>query len=460
MILVAVACAVREHWVRLAGDQPATHRFLRRWAFRGIVLPSALWAFANLGLFQRFPAIVPDIAAAHASPDHPAWAPLWMSWTITGAGFIAIAWSAVTYTWMALIIARRAGAEPECRLTALLVGLPMLVLAFLIAFIGGWPLLPVALFTFVFPLVHCTINRAEKPAAVTAYGRAEGQIKFGKYEDAELEVISQLEKKENDFKGWMLLAELYATKYRRLDDAAQVIVDLCNDPTIQEIEISLACHKLADWQLEIGQNPVAARAAIELIIQRLPGTHAAQMAEARLKQMPRTRDDFLDQKKPRAIRLPSLRENAETNPHQNAPDPADKRAATLEANRLTARLQDDPNDLNARERLAILLAERLSHVNLGIDQLRLMLKLPEVPPERAGKWLAQIAEWERHLKKNEKAFRSILAEIIRDYPQTSFAMSARRQLELLEQDAFEKANATAAATPSPIRLKVQLDENT
>src|SRR5205814_955062 len=104
---------------------------------------------------------------------------------------------------------------------------PMFVLAAGLAFLGGWTYLPIALVSLFFPIVHCTMYQAEKPEPVPTYGRAEGQLKFGKFEDAELEVISQLEKKENDFKGWLMLAELYATKYHRLDDAAQVVLDLC-----------------------------------------------------------------------------------------------------------------------------------------------------------------------------------------------------------------------------------------
>jgi hypothetical protein len=376
---------------------------------------------------------------------------VWITWTVNGAAFIALAWSGITYAWMALLIARRAGRETECMVTAALVGVPMFLLAGVLAFAGGWIYFPMALTILFLPLVHCTVNQAEKPMPIPMYGRAVSQVKFGKYADAELEVISQLEKKENDFQGWMMLAELYATKYRRLEDAAQVVVDLCNDPAVQAVEISLACHKLADWQLEIGNNPQAARASMDLLIQRLPGTHIAEMAKLRLKQLPRTREDLLEKKQPRAIRLPALRERAgDVRP---ANDAVTKREATLEANRLSARLHDDPNNLELRERLAIILAEKLGQVNLGIEQLRLMIKLPEAHGERAAKWLGQIAEWEHRLNKNDAKFQAILGEIIRNYPRTSYAVAARRQLDLLEQEALAKSTVTMQQPkPTAIRL--------
>jgi hypothetical protein len=278
-----------------------------------------------------------------------------------------------------------------------------------------------------------------------------GKINFGKYEDAEVEVINQLEKKANDFHGWMLLAELYATKYHRLDDAAQVVIDLCRDPTISEVEASLACNKLADWQLEICMNPPAARAALDLLIQRAPGSHVAQMAELRLKTMPRTREDFLDQKKPKSIRLPALREHSAMHAEQPA---ISKHEASLEANRLSDRLRYDPNDFDARERLAILLAENLGQANAGIEQLRLMINMPQTSGERAAKWLAQIASWERHLNKNEQRFRAILNEIIRLYPSATHAVAARRQLQLIADEEYQKTIVPQAPPPA-ITIRVE-----
>ena len=450
LILVVVAIAVREHWNRLDNNEPQWERLLHKWFLQGFVVPSALWAIINLGISNSFPALVPKLAYLQANDK--IWWNLWVKAVIEGSGFIALVWASITYVWLMFRTIQGVEDQGEFRKKLVRIGIPMFLLALLIVHRSSWALFPIGILAVFMPLVHLCNDHKEKPEPHVSYASAIGKINFGKYEDAEVEVIRQLEKKENDFQGWMMLAELYACKYKRLEDAAQVVVDLCNDPSVLPVEISLACNKLADWHLQIGENPAAARAALDLLIKSLPGTHFAEMARVRLRQIPRTQEDYIDQKKPRPIRLPSLREHFDE-PQTDEKRFADKRDATLEANRLTARLQDDPNDFNTRERLAILLAEQLGHVKLAMEQLRLIIKMPDNPPESRARWLSHIANWERRINKNEAGFKAILNEIIRDFPLTSQAYSARRQLQLLEYEALEKVHPRPAPPPL-VRLKV------
>jgi hypothetical protein len=165
--------------------------------------------------------------------------------------------------------------------------------------------------------------------------------------------------------------------------------------------------------------------------------------------MPRTHEDLMDHRKPKSIRLPALREHFDA----PVPDAQSKHEASLEANRLSDRLRDAPNNFEARERLAILLAEKLGQVNLGIEQLRLMINMPEAMGETAAKWLAQIANWERHLNKNEAKFRALLNEIIRLYPSTTCALAARRQLQLIEDEQLQKTIPSEKPVLPSIRLE-------
>ena len=449
-ILIAIACCVREHWNRLGDDDPQWDALLRKWFIQGVAVPFGVWGIINLGISNHFPAMVPKLAIAQAA--HNTWWHYWVGAMINGGAFIVICWGAITYLWMIFAIARKAGNSPELRMAVVTVGIPMFLLALIISFQPSWSILPSAVLVVLMPLVHRALYVVEAPPPTPMYGAAQGKINFGKYEDAEIEVINQLEKKDNDFNGWMLLAELYATKYRRLDDAAKVVVDICRDPTVSEVQASVACNKLADWQLEIGSNPQAARAALNLLIQRAPGSHVAHMAEMRLKQMPRTRDDLLDRRKPKSIRLPALRDEFSASGGDGAA--MAKYEASKEANRLSDRLRDNPNDFEARERLAILLAEHLGQVNLGIEQLRLMINMPEMMGEPAAKYLAQVATWERHLNKNEQKFRALLNEIIQVYPNTTHAISARRQLQLIEQAQLQTTVQPEGPPPPPIRLRV------
>src|SRR3954466_11150199 len=273
-ILIAIACCVREHWNRLGNEDPQWDALLRKWFIQGVAIPAAFWAIVNLGLSSHLPPLVPKIAIAQASNN--TWWHYWVGAVINGSAFIVTCWASITYLWMIFSIARQVGNTHELRWALATVGFPMFLLASIIGFGSSWSSLPTALLVLLMPLVHRALYVVETPPPAPMYGAAQGKINFGKYEDAEAEVINQLEKKDNDFNGWMLLAELYATKYHRLDDAAQVVVDLCRDPAITEVEASVACNKLADWQLEIGGNPSAARAALDLLIQRAPHSHVAR----------------------------------------------------------------------------------------------------------------------------------------------------------------------------------------
>jgi hypothetical protein len=452
-IFIAVACGVREHWNRLRNDDPVWSAFFRRWLIQGAIIPAAAWAIVNLGVFKRFPPLIPRIAIAQNA--HDPWFSFWVNSSIRGGAFVVVCWGAVTYVWMILVIAREFGKSNDFRFAIKFLGIPLFLIALLISYRAPWTMLPFAVLLVLMPVTHRSLNVVEKRAPVPMYGAAQGKINFGKYEAAEAEVIHQLEKKDNDFNGWMMLAELYATKYRRMEDAAQVVVDMCRDPSITEVEASIACNRLADWQLEIGMNPAAARAALDLLIQRAPESHVAKMAALRLKQMPRTREDLLDQQKPKSIRLPALREESATAKEEGAG--MSQSDASLEANRLSDRLRHEPNDVEARERLAIVLAEGLGQVSVGIEQLRLMINLPDVSGERAAKWLAQMASWERRLNKNEAKFIALLNEIIRVYPGTTHALSARRQLQLMEEQKRQPANAEGQNIP-PIKIRVGLPE--
>ena len=63
-------------------------------------------------------------------------------------------------------------------------------------------------------------------------------------------------------------------------------------------------HRLADWHLKLGDDPVGARRALEGLERRLPDSHFARMAQQRAGQLPHDRAELLEQRKPRTLRLP------------------------------------------------------------------------------------------------------------------------------------------------------------
>jgi hypothetical protein len=427
-IVYALVWCAHLHWGQLGAGKEQWEKLFFRWVIQGIAIPLGLWAAVNAGLMPGMTPFVPVIAMAQNYSQ--SWVVLWVGYTAAGATFIGIYWTAVTYAWLASLILSKAGHDKDFWKPVAAIGLLSGSAGFAVVWFSDHTQIGLGIVIWLLPVVHSALDLQPEMDHRPMYSRAIARLKFGKYTEAEQEVISQLEKRENDFEGWILLAELYATQFRNIRDAAQVILDICKDPKAQPIQISLACHKLADWQLELESNPEGAKAALELLCRKLPGTHFEHMAELRIKQLPKSEEELREIKNPKPIALPSLREEF---------DPAAKRTGVLSrsealgrVNEYVERLTADPNDIAAREKLAFLYAESIGEPDFGIDQLRLLIDLAEPSEEQKAKWLAQIAAWHLHLKKDEEKFKAALNEIISDYPQTAQAFAAQRRLYLLE----------------------------
>src|SRR4030095_7807750 len=153
---------------------------------------------------------------------------------------------------------------------------------------GGWLTVGLAIGALFLPIAGyapSVLHRAKLPPM---YSSAISKMNFGKYAEAEWEIIRQLEKWESDSRGWLMLAELYANKFQDLAEAEQIVLEICDQPNATPSQISVALHKLADWHLKLAGDPDAARRALQMICDRLPGTHFARMAQLRSTQLPRT----------------------------------------------------------------------------------------------------------------------------------------------------------------------------
>jgi len=79
------------------------------------------------------------------------------------------------------------------------------------------------------------------------------------------------------------------------------------------------------------------------------------------------------------------------------------------------KLRKNPNDVVAREKFAILLAEQLDKVDLAIEQLELLLAMPDPPEQKAAEWLALVAAWRMKYQQNWDAARLTLKRLIQLY---------------------------------------------
>jgi hypothetical protein len=263
------------------------------------------------------------------------------------------------------------------------------------------------------------------------YARAVARLKFGKYPEAEREIIHQLEKREDDFDGWMMLADLYANQFNDLPEAEQSILEICDQPKTTASQLSVALHRLADWHLQRAGDPAAARHALQMICDRLPGTHLARMAQLRISQLPATAAELRRQKSATTIPLPALGDSIDRAPAP--PESAMERHKAAEAaNACVEILEQAPDNVSARERLARLFAEHLDQPDQGIEQVTLLLDMPDQPDARRAEWLGLIAAWHIRYRQDADAGREVLQRVINEFPQSPQALSARRRLQLLD----------------------------
>ena len=418
---------------RFAPEAEARQAVLAEWPglAKGFVLPAVLWMLMNIGLSLHLQPFMPAIQNAQNSGT--VW--FWTFLGVVGAGGLLIAsyWAAVTLGWLLFRVSRAAEGVARSDFRSLCftcvagTALPVLWLVW----VGGWYTIGFAALLVTLPIAGYGRNILLRPKQRPMYSRAIARMKFGKYSDAEMEIIRQLEHAENDFDGWLMLAELYAIQFKDMSEAEQIILEICEQPKVTPSQISVAMHKLADWQLAVANDPDAADRALQVVKARLPNTHLARMAELRRKQLPHSRQELQEQRQPRHIPLPALNESI--NP--NAQAAVSPEQASVLIHQLTEKLTRNPNNVADRERLARLLAESLGQVDSAIQQLELLVNMRDQLDAKRAEWLSLIATWQSKLQQDETTALQTLARIVNEFPTTPQAFAAQRRISLHKAEA-------------------------
>ena len=410
------------------------------WSIKGLFLPIALWTVLNIGLSWSLQPFMPEVQAAQLGRG--SWVPTFLRVVGEGMFIVSSFWAALTLGWAL----RRAtlGLEGQAKadfrdlcLTCIL-GLSLPALG--IGLLGGWPVLGMAATTILGPITGYSARILRIKKTPPMYSRAIARMKFGKYNEAEWEIIHELEKREDDFDGWMMLAELYAKNFHDVVEAERTLLELCDQPRTTPSQLSVALHRLADWQLNFADDPDAAHRALQMICERLPGTHLAHMAQLRINQLPLNQQELRELRNTRPIPVPE---------HLNLPmagrpvasagsrnalakSELDKQKAAGLANACVEKLTHEPNDVPAREELARLLAEHLNQADEGVEQLTLLLNMPDQPDAKRAEWLNLMAAWQIHYRKDLNAGRKILSRLVHEFPQSPEAAAARRGAQTLD----------------------------
>lgn len=428
------------YWKRLCDDELAEDewRLFIRWLWTGTAVPFVLWLLFNTGLLG--PPVWPFITPMSAGVG--AWWKSFDNAASVGLFFISSYWAGVTFAWLLWRVFERTDDRRTFFGMCFAWSLLLVPATLVIVGVGGWGLAGMAMMFCGVALVHTALKlKREKPPA-PSYSRALAKISFGKYDEAELEVIRELETCEDDFDGWMMLAELYATHFNDLPGADQTVHDLCEQPTTTPGQVSIALHRVANWHLKLAHDPVAARHALERICARMPGTHMDKMARLRINQLPATREELLERERGKTLRLPHVPDELEL------PTPATlpREQAATAANECVEALKKNPDDVAAREKFAGLLAESLGDAKTAIEQLELLLAMPNQPPSKRSEWLIMIAGWHARYRDDLEMARLVYQEVMRDFPNSAHAFAAQRRINLLNlQSQFRRRFAERAA---------------
>ncbi len=439
---------------RLASESElaAHRRWLLRWSLQGLALPSLLWVLMNLGISQELQPFMPPLQAAQGTPR---WFPLFCGYAGGGLAVISSYWAAVTLGW--ILWRAWAGLEGEMwkefrSLCWTSLG-GMVLPALFFIWLGGWTAGGFAALLIFAPIAGYApvILRPKKMPPL--YAKAIARMKFGKYAEAEAEVIKQLENREDDFEGWMMLADLYANHFNDIGEAEQTVLEICDQPRTTPTQVSIALHRLADWYLKHQEDPDAARRALGVIGNRLPGTHLARMAELRAASLPRTTEEYREQQLNKPVHLPALHDPLDD--ARGTPPPVDLAAARQRAAVLENRLRDAPADEAAREELARLLAVPLGQVDAALAHVDALLAQSGQPPEKCAGWLGLVATWQIEILKDRAQGSETLRQIIRQFPETPTAFAAQRRLFHFD---MEEKQARARKSPPPIpRIRIEMD---
>jgi len=401
------------------------------WCLKGLLVPWVIITVFNTGFVPGLPPVLSRVPLGGAF----GWSQSWDFFTqqcIQGF-FIAQWWCAISLAWMLALQASVVDNRDNLLATLIswsLIGLPAAGLLFLAL---GWLNLGLALTGWLWALTHGVLNIMPTHPPKPIYSGAIGHLMMDRPEEAEWEVLKELEQFEEDYEGWMLMAGIYATQYRDVRLAEQTVFELLTQPTLSITEVAAALHKLADWHLSIAEDPAGARFALEEIGRRLPDSHLAREAQVRLERMPRTREELIESKQPRKIRLPNVQQVDDQTSKPWQPDLEPESAQAI-AEDCVARLNREPNDVATREKLARLYAEHLGNAERGIEQLQLLLDMPDCSDAKAPEWLALMAHWQEHRCHNRPAARLTLRRLVEDFPRSLHAFAAHRRLRLMPKE--------------------------
>ena len=286
LIVLVLALSVRVvghywDWLLDAGCFDRSAR-LRNWAVKGLAVPMLLWLGFNFGFAPGHVATMPEVELAHASAAD--WSVILLQLLPPATAVAGSCWAAVTLAWLVVQLVKRTEARHEIRGAGIFWGALLSPVAALIFYGVGWYGVGLAVVILLAPVLRDLLALGAPKQLAPAYAGALEQLKRGRVSAAEMEIIRQLERREDDFQGWMMLAGIYANHVGDLTEAERIVREVLRQPDITREQMSEALNRLADWRLKVG-SAAAARAVLAEICEFMPHSEFADAARRRIQKL-------------------------------------------------------------------------------------------------------------------------------------------------------------------------------
>ncbi len=273
------------------------------------------------------------------------------------------------------------------------------------------------------------------------YSSAISKRKMNHPLEAIIAIREQLAKFPTDFEGIMLLANIQAEDMNDLHGAEMTLHHFCDSPKAPDRQVVAALTQLADWHLKKTVDIDAARAALQKIVVRFPGTEIALRAEQRLAHLGETEKIILAQHDRQAMALPAGVNNI------GLLDSTEfLRRKEIEPGKLAAvhvkHLEQHPHDAEVREKLATIYARDFKRLDLATMELEQLINQPKHKPKQVAAWLNLLANFQVECGADVDAVTATLGKITEMFPDSPMAEIAQRRLARINLE-FKGLQATS-----------------
>jgi len=177
----------------------------------------------------------------------------------------------------------------------------------------------------------------------------------------------------------------------------------------------------------------AARAALQQIVARFPGTELALRAEQRLAHLGETEKIILAQHDRQAMAVPAGVNNIGLLDSTAFLQPKEIEPGKLAAVHVK-HLEQHPHDFEVREKLAVIYARDFKRLDLATMELAELINEPRHSPKQIAGWLNQLANFQVELGADAETVTATLGKIVEQFPDLPVADAARRRLARVNRE--------------------------